>query len=266
MKKLYLLLILAVFVLNIQPVISAQPIDSLIIQGKVLLEKSTNQWQLPLLLNTRAHFERLLSSDQHQWLIHYYLALTDLRIVDYFFSKNALEDKKLKADAEKYTEEALEHLEKSIELKEDFPENYALKSNLLGKKIALSPMKAIYLGPRSGIVSGKAMELGGQNPRVNLLIGISTLYTPTIFGGGADKALTLINQSIAIFDASTDTVSIMPDWGKAEAYGYQGMIFMQQEKYPEARQSFEKALEINPQYSWVKYHLMKQLEAKVAGK
>ncbi|MBN2089279.1 tetratricopeptide repeat protein [candidate division KSB1 bacterium] len=266
MKNLYLLLIIVIFALNFQQISFAQPIDSLIIQGKTLLEQCINEWQLPRLLNTRAHFERLLTLNQHKWLIHYYLALTDLRIVDYLFSKNALEDKKLKADAEKYTEEALEHLEKSIELKEDFPENYALKSNLLGKKIAFSPMKAIYLGPRSGIVSGKAMELGGQNPRVNLLIGISTLYTPTMFGGGADKALTLINQSIAIFDASTDTVSIMPDWGKAEAYGYQGMIFMQQEKYPDARQSFQKALEINPQYGWVKYHLMKQLEEKVAGK
>jgi tetratricopeptide (TPR) repeat protein len=266
MKILNLILILIILVINIQQGSSAPKIDSLIIQGKTMLEQSTNLWQLPQFLNTRAHFERLLTLNQHKWLVHYYLALTDFRIVDYFFSKNALKDDKLKEDAEKYTEEALEHLEKSIELKEDFPENYALKSNLLGKKIALNPMKAIYLGPRSGIVSGKAMELGGQNPRVNLLIGISTLYTPTMFGGGAEKALTLINQSIAIFNATRDTVSIMPDWGKAEAYGYQGMIFMQQEKYSEARQSLEKALEINPQNGWVKYHLMKQLEKKVAGK
>ncbi len=266
MKNFYLWLIIAILALNFQQISVAQPIDSLIIQGKKLLDQCLNEWQLPLLLNTRAHFERLLTLNQHKWLVHHYVALTDFRLADYYFSKNALEDDKLKAAAEKYTEEALEHLEKSIELKEDFPENYALKANLFGKKIAFSPMKAIYLGPRSGVASGKAMELGKKNPRVNLLIGISTLYTPTMFGGGADKALDIINQSIAIFKTTTDTVSILPDWGKAEAYGYQGMIFMQQEKYPEARQSFEKALEINPQYGWVKYHLMKQLAEKVAGK
>lgn len=241
-------------------------IDSMIIKGKAQLQSALNSWDLSQLLNARAFFERLQQDQTYPWLIHFYIGYADSRITEYFFSKNPSKNDDAKEQAQKYIEDCIAQLEKSIELKDDFAESYALMSSILGKKIGLSPIKGVFLGPKSGGMIGKAFKLASKNPRVNLIAGQNAFYTPKIFGGGIERAMKHVQRAITLFDSVKVENPILPDWGHAEAFAYQGMILMKQENFADAKKSYEQALEINPDYAWVKFALMKDLEAKMAVK
>ena len=52
----------------------------------------------------------------------------------------------------------------------------------------------------------------------------------------------------------------MPSWGHAHAHMRLGIAYMDQRELEKARSSFEKALEINPDFGWVKDELIPSLE------
>lgn len=234
--------------------------ESFILRGKELIQKAEDSWNLPQMLGARAFFERLLNDPTYPWLVHYYIGFVDMRLFSYYFSR---EDKD---KAKEFVDDGVLHLEKAIELKDDFAEGYALLSSLLGNKIALNPLLGMTLGMKSGSLLNKAFDLAPENPRISLIAGQSAYYTPKMFGGGKEKALRHIQKAIGCYQTFKVEKSIYPTWGYEEAYTYLGLIHMDQENLSEAKKNFEKALEINPNYSWVKYELMGKLEEKMAEK
>lgn len=195
-------------------------VDSLILQGKEQIQKAVDAWDFHQMLAARAFFERLLNDPTYPWLIHYYIGYTDLRILNYCFSK------KDKGKAKKFVEDGIEHLKKSIELKEDFAESYALLSSLYGNKIGLNPLLGITLGPKSARMQKKALKH--------------------------------IQKAIQCFNTFEAEKPILPTWGYDEAYAYLGLIQMDRGDPHAARESFQKALEINPNYGWVRYVLLER--------
>src|SRR5262245_54277997 len=107
-------------------------------------------------------------------------------------------------------------LERSIMIAA-IPESHALRSGLLGMMIGTNPLRGMTLGPKSGEQIEKALALGPNNPRVWLLRGIGAIHTPSMFGGGLDRAEEYIKKSIALFE-SDKPASPAPNWGKSEAH------------------------------------------------
>ncbi len=238
---------------------SQSPVDSLIIQGKEYMQTAVNGWDLQKMLAARGLFERLLSDSTYPWLIHYYIGYADMRIVTYYFSK---EDKD---KALEYVNDGVKHLKASIELNGDFAESYSLLSSLYGDKIGIKPLLGMTLGPKSGAAQGKAFELDPQNPRSHLIAGESAYYTPKLFGGGKEKARKHLHQAAEYFTTYRPEKEIYPSWGQEEVYAYLGLIEMDRGNLIEARENFQRALQINPNYGWVKFYLMKELEKKASG-
>lgn len=265
MRKLLLCLIIILMLTNAWGQEGAE-IDSMIVKGKAQIQHAMNNWKQGQLLSARAFFERLQHDQKYPWLIHYYISYADSRLVEFFLSQNPAENETAKAEAEKYLEDGIKHLEQSIELKDDFAESYALLSNILGKKIGLNPWQGVILGPKSGMKLGLAFKRAPSNPRVNLIAGQNAFYTPKFFGGGNERAMKHLLRAESLFDSVKTENSLLPDWGKDEVFAYQGMILVKQEKYPEAKKCFEKALEINPEYLWVRDVLIKDLAEKMAAK
>jgi tetratricopeptide (TPR) repeat protein len=234
-------------------------IDSLIIKGKEQIQNSLDTWNLQQMLAARAFFERMAGDTTYSWLIHYYLGYADSRLFNYYFS----EDDKEKA--KEYINDGLQHLETSIALKEDFAEIYALLGSLLGKKIGLNPLLGITLGSKSGHLLEKACTRAPTNPRVLLIAGQSSYYTPKMFGGGKEKAMKQFQNAIRCFETFKPESPVYPDWGHEEAYAFLGMAQMEQDRLTEAKRSFEKALSINPNYGWVRYQLLKDLNNKMVS-
>jgi len=234
-------------------------VDSLVIPGKQQLQLATNQWTDADLLQSRAYFERLLMDGSKSWLVHYYIGLADYRLVSYYFSKPD------KDQAKQFIDDGIEHLLATIDSNANFADAHSLLSSLYGNKIGINPLLAMTLGPKSGKELEKAMELEPKNPRNYLIAGWSAYFTPKMFGGGKDKAKTYFEQAIAYFDSFQVTERLMPDWGRDEAYAWLGMAQVEKEQFEAAKKNFDRALEINPEYGWVKYVLLPDLQKKMTA-
>ena len=259
MKKVSILLILFFLFPLIAIAQSEANIDSLIIIGKHQLHQAVHKWTDTALLGARAYFERLLTDHSKTWLVHYYIGLADYRLASYFFATNNTDQ------AKQYIDDGIEHLKKCLDAKEKFADAHSLLSSLYGNKIGMNPFLGMTLGPKSGKEMGKAMSIQSNNPRNHLLAGWGAYYTPKMFGGGKDKAENYFQQAIASYETFQVSDPILPDWGHEEAYAWLGIINTENEQYNQARQNFKQALQIFPEYGWVKHVLLPNLDKKISS-
>jgi tetratricopeptide (TPR) repeat protein len=152
--------------------------------------------------------------------------------------------------------QAVNAIDQAIELLEQLNKSFidnvevkALLAQVYGYKIALEPMKGMYYGPKSSTVISEAEILAPNNPRVQLVIGISKLNTPVMFGGSSEAAYQAFDKAILAY--STDKYSNY-HWGHAETYTWRGIIHMKKGDANKAKQDWQLALNINPDYSWAK--------------
>ena len=233
--------------------ILAQSADSLIISGRQMLQAGENANDLDAMYAARATFERALADTGLSAWGHYYIALADYRIAGLLGEKN-------KDQASEHLKVAVEHLEKATEIDPEAAEAYALLSSAYGLQIGLSPMKSMLLGPRVGKASQKAEQLAPDNPRVVLSAAISDFNTPKMFGGSKEKGLQGFQRAAELFAQEEPTDPIQPVWGHREAYAWLGIAYQDRGELESARTAFEKALEVDPDFGWVKYGLLPALE------
>ena len=91
-----------------------------------------------------------------------------------------------------------------------------------------------------------------------MLEGIQALHTPSMFGGGADIALESFLTAAALFEEDAPE-SPLPAWGRAEVYAWLGQTYVALRMPEEARTAYERALEIEPAYAWVRDTLLPAL-------
>ena len=119
------------------------------------------------------------------------------------------------AGASPYIERGIADLERSGD-KLAWPETFELLAALNAFRIAVDPSRGQELGEQIGMLSGKASQMGPNNPRVLLIQAEGALKTPPEYGGGADRARELITRAIAAF-ANDHTAPLAPAWGQEEA-------------------------------------------------
>lgn len=158
------------------------------------------------------------------------------------------------ADVPAMMEKARSVLERSNSLK-PIPETHALLSAILGRLIGADPSLGMTLGPAAQAEMTAAIESGPTNPRVWLLRGISSMFTPEQWGGGLPIAETQLNKAVALF-AIDQPVAPAPSWGKAEAYVWLGQVLQREKKSADAIAAYNKALALEPNYMWVKSVLL----------
>lgn len=195
----------------------------------------------------------------NQALAEYYLGYIDYQMA---VVVNRMDKEKAPA----YLDSAVEHLEKAIEKNDSLAEAHALLSSCYGMQISFSPLSGIWRGPKSGSEMGKAKTLSPENPRVALLGAIGTYNTPAIFGGGKEKGFESLKKAAELFDRWKLLDSLQPDWGKEQVYAWIGLAYIDRNETILARKAFEKALEINPEYGWVKYILLPKVASEVEQK
>jgi len=227
-----------------------------IIKARTLLEQGHNHWDESEMQSSLAQFQRLLHLEQEKWLVHFYIAFANYRLSTYYMDKD-------KEKAGRFIDEALDQLKNSQKLNDSFPESYALMSSCYGNKIGLTPWKGMILGPRSGMTMEKAITLGPENPRVWLLKGVGTNFSPKAFGGGAEKAIEELQKAIHLYENEEPLNPIHPQWGHDEAYAWLGIILKKQGRLEEAKKAYEDGLAVNPQCGWIKYSLLPDLQKKL---
>jgi len=91
-----------------------------------------------------------------------------------------------------------------------------------------------------------------------LISGISAMFTPKTFGGGAERAERDLRKAIALFETDRP-VAPAPSWGRADAWIWLGQALQKEEKIDDARAAYQKALEIQPGNQWVQRVLLPSL-------
>lgn len=164
-----------------------------------------------------------------------------------------------KPEALKSIQAARDILEKFSPKKNEV-EFLALQSAVDGMMAGLLPREqAAHFGMESVEIIGRALNLAPSNPRVLLVNGINLAHTPEQFGGGRGPALEQLGKAVKQFKQSKAAPF---DWGQAEARAWIGFYLLEKKDLTGAKQEFKQALELRPDFSWVKYVLLPKAEGK----
>ncbi|MEL6625360.1 MAG: tetratricopeptide repeat protein [Bacteroidota bacterium] len=146
---------------------------------------------------------------------------------------------------------------------EQEPQNARAKSlygGLLAFKIALSPAKAIYLGPRSQNYLDEAKKQDQQEPSVWVENGNMHYHAPAVFGGNMDKAIACFEKAVALYDNSSNANS----WQYLHAVAWLGQAYESQDQHDKAMSVYKGVLRKHPDFEWVKDELLPACQRKVA--
>ena len=238
----------------------SQPADSLIAAGRAELRAGVNLGDLDRMMAARAAFQRAAADAQRAAWSRYYAALADFRIANHLLNRE--EDAEDRASA--HLEGAVEGLKQVIEEDEEAAEAWALLNSVYGLQISLSPMKGMLLGRRSKRALEKARRLEPDNPRVVLSGALSDFNTPGMWGGDKERAMEGFRRAAALFAEEKPAGPLHPVWGHGEVHAWIGLAHLDRDERDQARAAFEKALEIEPDFGWVRYALLPGLDEAAA--
>ena len=229
---------------------SKQGIDSeaLFVEGKELLQQAIDTSNPDQLYEAQQLFERAHRNGSYEIFALYYLALCEYRRSTLFTSAPDEQTQSIN--------QTIEYLQEAIELEDNFSDAHALLASAYGQKLSLKPHLGMALGPESKRVLEKSKRLDGNNPRVVLTDGMSDYYTPAMFGGDRQRAISKMEQALALFAKEEIRDFLQPSWGYDEACAHLGIMRQEAGDIEGARKAFVKALEINPNNGWVKSLLL----------
>lgn len=155
-------------------------------------------------------------------------------------------------------------LEEAVKLETTFADAHALLSSLYGQKASAGMMNGMKFGSKSSIAMERAFALAPNNPRALILDGISFYFKPAMWGGDKQKALANLQKACELVEqgAAAAKEAVMPDWGHAEAFAWKGLMFAKAEDNDNAKAAYERALQLAPNYNWVKFVLLPKVAAK----
>ncbi|RQW01830.1 hypothetical protein EH223_14135 [candidate division KSB1 bacterium] len=219
------------------------------------MKQAINNGDIDELAQTRQLFERMLMMNQQEWLVHYYIALANQNL--YYFVRD---DQDQQA---KLINDAIEHLEMSLELNKKFAESWTLLANMYGLQIGVDSKNTIQLSKKQKKAIKTATKLEPDNPRLYLVSGRSAYFVPKAFGGGFEKAKADLAKALDLFSSYEPPSDIYPQWGEDETYVWLGQIAAREDSLQLAEYYYQKALKINPEYKWVSNYLLPTLKKKM---
>ena len=227
--------------------------EALFVEGKELLQQAIDSSNPDQLYEAQKLFDRARQDGHHEEFALYYLALCEYRLATLFA---AAPDEKTEC-----INRTIEHLKEAIELEDNFSDAHALLASAYGQKLGLKPHLGMVLGPETKRALEKSKRLDSNNPRVVLTDGISDYYTPAMFGGDKQRAISKMEQALEMFAREEIRDPLQPSWGYDEAYAHLGIMRQEAGDIEGAREAFGKALEVNPNNGWVKNHLLPGLDS-----
>jgi tetratricopeptide (TPR) repeat protein len=249
------ILIICILISTLFLIVNAQTVNVLVKEGKKLVEQGNITFKEPVLLKARGLFERAVSSDSENYLAKYYTSYTDYRLATYHM-KN-----KDNSKFNQFIKSSEKTLRTLISENDEDIESLSLLATVLGIQISLSQELGATFGQEAVFLISKALKIAPKNPRVLLHAGINKLNTPEFFGGSKEKALEYFTQSVTIFEKNNGEEAI--NWGQLDALAWQGIAYTKFGNNDSAISAFNKALEIEPEYGWVKYVLLPSAEKKL---
>lgn len=160
---------------------------------------------MPALQQCYNSFERIANAEKGEWLPDYYMAYC-------LVFESYLDDAK---KADDYCDKASKLLDRADSLSPNNAEIYVVRAMCAGARIRVNPAsRGAKYGRESSEWLDKAQSLDPSNPRIYLTRGQGVFYTPSMFGGGKDKAKPILEDAIKKYDVFVPASPIHPHWGR----------------------------------------------------
>ncbi len=164
----------------------------------------------------------------------------------------------------KGAEALLDRTLKALAARKD-AESLALRGACLGLKIGFQPGAAMSLSPEAAGLFREARALAPASPRVQLLHGVHVLHTPEFFGGGAKRALPLLEGAVKAAQAEAPVRDPWaPAWGGPETLAWLALAQLDAGAPEAAKRSLEGALALDPGYAFARAILKPKVDAALA--
>lgn len=151
-----------------------------------------------------------------------------------------------KGGAERAAEAGVRAAQAAIQLQPKNAEYYRVLGTLCGQAIpAVNMLSMVTYGKRAKEAINKAMELDPKSARVHQAQGVGNYYLPQQLGGGPELAMKDFNKAIELDPKLPDT------------YLWLGLSLRKLHRNAEARQALQKAIDLDPQRTWLKEQLEK---------
>ncbi len=220
---------LAAALLLVSPVLSAEDSEWFDVEGRIQYGFYTEDARA--LTNLSEQLTGPATSDDP--LRSYYAAFANYRLA-------ILERARSDGRAREAIQRCVENLNRVLKARKDFPEALALNAACLETKAAQKPWTAPLSASKRSSHIERALKLAPKNPRVLLLDALETR--------DASQAVTQLKKAVQAFEAERQDVSRAPGWGAAEAYLQLGHTYLHLGAVLEAREAFERALVIAPEF------------------
>jgi tetratricopeptide (TPR) repeat protein len=155
---------------------------------------------------------------------------------------------------DKHVDGAKELLKTLMEENPKSGEAAAMLSAIYGNEIAYSSMKGMFLGGKSSGLAAKGIKLEPASALVWRIYGTNKYYTPAAFGGDLEEALKAFEKSISIFESNPDTLK--NNWLYIDTLALLGQAYTKTGATDKAIATYEKALQAEPSFGWVKLSLL----------
>ena len=119
-------------------------------------------------------------------------------------------------------------------------------------------MSGMRFGRRAGETLDRALELAPDDPRPLYLKGVNQLMAPGPFGNREEAGRNL-EAAVARFAEGAPPGVFW--WGEPEAYAFLGLSYARENERDQARAAYERALELEPGFDWVRERLLPDLES-----
>jgi tetratricopeptide (TPR) repeat protein len=168
-----------------------------------------------------------------------------LALADSYAAEVAMELRD-KRKSEAYAEAGMDFAQKAVASNPNNAEYHRLLGELCGQVIPANPIfGALKYGQCAKEEIDKAIQLDGKLALAFVSRGVGNFYLPSSMGGGLDIALKDFDKALSL------------DPKLSDAYLWKGVTLRKANRNADARQAFQKALELNPQRLWAKQQLDK---------
>ncbi len=133
---------------------------------------------------------------------------------------------------------------------------YALQAAMYAFRISMSPWRAVFWGQRSMNLIDKAIETDPQNPAGWIEHGNAMFYAPPVFGGSKEKAIESYSRAIRLMEKNMEEIH---HWLYLNTLVGLAKSYRDTSNKPMARRTYQKALEFEPEFKWVKDELLPEL-------
>lgn len=167
-----------------------------------------------------------------------------------------------KKDVRKMVLPALDNIEFLLSKNDTSAELVALKSALMVFDMITHIYKIPIIGPKALSLINLALKLDENEPMGWIMYASKEYYSPPMFGGSKKNAFEAYEKAIRLFE---DNNNALNNWQYLNSIAITGTWYYEQEQYEKAKECYEKALRIEPEFSWVKNKLLPQVEEKLMG-